>query len=488
MYRDGRAAAATIMVAVSLCIGASRAGAQTIPPTPTPTPAPTVSPLPAVLPARVYKPNIADEDWSFLADRKLRQDRFDPIKYISLFGGKAYLTLGGEARLRPEGFRIRGGPDNDSIIDNYIFQRYLFAADLHIGERFRVYGELQSGLIDGKLASPRPTDKDIADVHQAFFQFTTRKDRARQFALTVGRQEMTIGSSRLISASQGLNVKRSFDGVTASYRSNLWSVEGGTAKLVAVASGVFDDAPSPEQEFWGVAFARRNFFFKGGTGAGYYLGVSRNQSLYVQGTGAEHRHTVGFKFAGLWKGFDFNYDAIGQWGEFGGANINAWAIAIENSYRVTSWPFRPRFSIRVNSASGDRDPDDPTLQSFNPLFPGNSYSGLVGLFGPTNLSDVTPAVQFLLPRRVVVVFEMPTYFRTSVRDGIYNIALQPLIVIPSSRAKRVGSNPGVVAVWSASRHLTLTGVISRLLPAEYLSQSFVRHGFGFYSGSVTYRF
>jgi len=485
MCRSACALARTVLLLLA-CPALAAAQAT---PAQTPSPSPTPAPAPQVQSARIYRPNIADEDWSFLADRSLRQDRFDPIKYIPLFDGKAYLTLGGEARLRPEGFRIHGGPDNDSIIDNYLFQRYLFAADLHIGKRFRVYGEVQSGLIDGKLAAPRPTDKDVADVHQAFFQFTTRKDRQRQFALTVGRQEMTIGSSRLISASQGLNVKRSFDGVTAGYRSNLWSVEGGTAKLVAVASGFFDNAPSPEQEFWGVAFARRNFIFTGGTGAGYYLGVNRDRSAYVQGIGTELRHTLGFKFAGLWKGFDFNYDVIGQWGEFNNvANINAWAIAFENSYRVTSWPFRPRFSIRVNSASGDRDPGDPTLQSFNPLFPGNSYSGLVGLFGPTNLSDITPAVQLLLPRRVVLVFEMPTYFRSSVRDGIYNIALQPLIVIPGSRARRVGSNPGVVAIWSATRHLTLTGVISRLLPGEYLSQSFVRHGFGFYSGSITYRF
>jgi len=486
MYRSARARLLTLLLTLAGLAVPAVARAQT--PTPTPTASPAPAPLAPIQSARVYKPNIADEDWSFLENRALQQDRFDPIKYISLFGGKAYLTLGGEARVRPEGFRIRGDEDTPSIIDNYVFQRYLFSADLHLGKRFRVFGELQSGLIDGKLASPRPTDKDIADVHQAFFQFSTRKDRPRHFALTVGRQEMTIGSSRLISASQGLNVKRSFDGVTVGYRSNLWSVEGGTAKLVAVASGVFDDPPSADQEFWGVTFARRNFLFKGGTGAGYYLGASNDRSVYAQGAGSERRHTVGFKFAGLWKGFDFNYDAIGQWGEFNGASVHAWAIAIENSYRVNAWPFRPRFSLRVNAASGDHDPDDPRLQSFNPLFPGNSYSGLVGLFGPTNLSDITPAAQFALPHRVTLIFEIPTYFRTSLGDGIYNIALQPLVFVRASQGRRVGSNPGVVALWAATRHLTLTGVISRLLPGDYLSGTFVRHGFGFYSASVTYRF
>ena len=111
----------------------------------------TQTPPAQVQTARVYKPNIADDDWSFLANPAYRQDRFDPIKYISLFGGKSFLTLGGEARIRPEGLRLRGAPGTPNYVDNYVFQRYLFAADWHIGKRFRAYGEFQSGLINGKL-------------------------------------------------------------------------------------------------------------------------------------------------------------------------------------------------------------------------------------------------------------------------------------------------------------------------------------------------
>ena len=51
----------------------------------------------------------------------------------------------------------------------------------------------------------------------------------------------------------------------------------------------------------------------------------------------------------------------------------------------------------------------------------------------------------------------------------------------------VGANPGVVAVWATTRHLTLTGVITRFLPGGYVKGSFVTYGFGFYSSSVTYR-
>ncbi len=437
---------------------------------------------------RAYRPNMADEDWSFLANKALRQDVFDPVKYISLWGGRSSLTFGGEVRLRPEGLRLRGAPGQESTVDNYMFQRYLFATDWHIGRRFRLYGEVQSGIINGKGGSPRPTDKNVADMHQLFVEFRSPKERSRQYLIKVGRQEMTIGSSRLISASQGLNVKRSFDGVVAGYRAGTWQLEGGSARLVAVGDGAFDDRSNWEQEFWGGSASRGKLWFGGGTGTIYYLGINREQSSYVQGVGPERRHTLGGKYAGTSGRLDFSYDLIGQWGEFDGAPVRAWATALETSYRMPAWPLRPRVTLRINSATGDRDPDDPRLQAFNPLFPGSSYSGLVGLLGPTNLTDVTPGLQLILPRRVLIVFESPFYFRSSRRDGVYNIELRPLPLSPASGERYVGTNPAFVAVWQATTHLNLTGVITRMLPGPFLRGSFVEHGFGFYSSSVTYRF
>ena len=484
MPRNARASVALVLVSGALAMPPA-AAAQDVPPPSAAQPAPPPA-APAIV--RAYRPNLADEDWSFLENKALRRDIFDPVKYIPLWNGKSHLTFGGEVRIRPEGFRLHADPGQDGRSDNYVFQRYLFATDWHLGRRFRAFGEIQSGLINGKLASPRPTDKDVLSIHQAFFEYHSPKAAGRQLLVRVGRQEMTIGSSRLISASQGLNVKRSFDGLVGGYRIGPWHFEGGLARLVAVGSGAFDDASTSEQRFWGGSVLRRAVLFQGGAMSGYYLGVDRRESLYVQGIGPERRHTVGVKFAGVWKAFDFNYDLVGQWGTFAGAPVRAWAAAIENAIRVPSWPLRPRLTLRINSATGDRDPDDPRLDAFNPLFPGNSYSGLVGLLGPTNLTDVTPGVQLVFPHRVLLVIEAPTYFRSSVRDGVYNIELRPLPIPSSSPDRYVGTNPGFVVVWQATPHLNLTGVISRFLPGAAVEQSFIRHGFGFYSSSFTYRF
>jgi hypothetical protein len=356
---------------------------------------------------RVYLPNMADEDWSFLKDPAGKSDFWDPIKYIRLRRDDWFVSLGGEIRYRPELFRIRGVGERPSLRDGYFLQRYIVGADLHMGRRFRLYGEFQSGIISGKLRTPRPSDENPGDIHQFFVEWKETIGAKGQVGLRVGRQELNIGTSRLISASPGLNVKRSFDGVRISYRSSSWRIVGSVARLVSIKEHLFDDRPDHEQTFWGVAASRKSPRFKQGELGLYYLGIDRLRSEYVQGTGRELRHTLGLTWRGSGERLDINYDAILQWGRFLGAPAPAWGVSTETGYRFASVRLKPRVSARADLASGDKDPKDPRLESFNPLFPGASYSGAIGLFGPTNLIDFTPAVTVVPRRTLVLGFECP---------------------------------------------------------------------------------
>ena len=434
---------------------------------------------------RVYQPNAADEDWTFLKSAP-NTDIWDPLKYIALGPEDWSLTLSGEFRLRPEGFRIRRA-DGGSVSDSYLLQRYLVGFDLRMGPKVRVFGELQSGLINGQLRSPRPTDRNSVDVHQAFVEARLPVRQKDQFAVVAGRQELEIGSSRLISASPGLNVKRSFDGVKVSYRSASWVLAGAVAQLTSLVAGSFDDRPDPEQVFWGVAAGRRGPALERSDVGIYYLGIDRNRSFYAQGQGKEARHTVGAKWYGVGKAIDLNYDGVFQWGRFADASIRAWGIASETGFRFGS-AWRPRASLRIDVASGDRDAAAAALQSFNPLFPGNSYSGAVGLLGPTNLTDLTPAVTLRPRTDLTFSAEAPSYWRTSTGDGVYATDLRVLFGPAAGTSRYVGTNPGIVIVWQPTRHLQLQGAITRFMSGGFLEETFVSEGFGFYSFTARYRF
>jgi hypothetical protein len=434
-----------------------------------------------------YLPDAADEDWSFLKTAP-KTDLWDPVKYISLGREDWFMTLSGEIRYRPEGFRIRETEAQPSTIDTYFLQRYLFGANVRFGARARVFAELQSGIINGKLGSPRPTDHDTLDMHQAFFEWQQVVRGDHRLSAKAGRQELAIGSTRLISASPGLNVKRSFDGASLSYRAPTWVVAGAFADLVPIVRGAFDDGPGGGQLFWGVAAGRRSPWIRRGEVGVYYLGIDREESQYTQGTGPELRHTVGAKWSGSGARLDLNYDGIVQWGTFADGQIRAWGFATETGYRIIGSGWRPRVSVRVDIASGDADPDDPRLESFNPLFPGNSYSGAVGLLGPTNLTDFTPALVMAPRASLTFGFEAPSYWRTSTADGVYATDLRVLVPPGAGTGKYVGTNPGIFVIWQVTPHCQLQGVITRFISGHFLEETFVSAGFGFYSVSAVYRF
>jgi hypothetical protein len=436
---------------------------------------------------RRYLPDPSDEDWSFL-EHAARTDIWDPVKYIPLGRAQWFTTLSGEVRYRPEGFRVHPSGTTDGTVDSYLLQRYLFGADTHLGARARLFVEVQSGIINGALRSPRPTDRNQIDLHQGFFEWRHAVRGRHVIRAKAGRQELSVGSTRLISASPGLNVKRSFDGLAVSYRGPSWTLVGTAARLVRLAGGAFDDRSESGQEFWGIAAGRRSPGFDRGELAIYYLTIDRSPSVYVQGIGREHRQTVGLKWAGSGGRLEVDYDGLFQWGTFADAPIRAWAFATETAYRGRSVRWRPRLSVRADIASGDADPGDPRLGSFNPLFPGNSYSGATGLLGPTNLADLTPAFTFALRSNVTVGLEAPSYWRTSVHDGVYGTNLRPLIRPEAGDGAYVGTNPGGLVVYQATRHLQLQGVVTRFLAGRFVRRTFVSSGFGFYSGSVVYRF
>jgi hypothetical protein len=442
---------------------------------------------PAPAQERVYRANLADEDWSFLADPSKRTDPWDGVKYIPLGRTDWFMTLSGEIRFRPEGFRVRATDTAPATRDQYLLQRYLFGTDVHVGRRIRLYAEVQSGIINGRIGASRPTDENTVDLHQGFLEWRSAPGAARRFDMRVGRQELTIGSSRLISAAPGLNVKRSFDGVGLGAAIRSWRLEGAAATLTEVQPGIFDDGPEDQIRFWGVAAVRATPWLNGAWTT-YYLGLQNKDIQFAQGRGEDRRHTIGVGWRGNSRMLDFNYDGIWQIGSFSGSEAHAWGVSTETGVRVAAAGWRPRFGLRANVASGDRDPADPSLQSFNPLFPGASFAGPIGLFGATNMIDLTPFVSMAPRRNLVLGFELPSYWRTSTGDGIYNTALQVLARPQAGSGRHIGASAGFVVFWQATAHFQVSGAIIRLLPGPFLDTTFVRDGAGLYSGTAAYRF
>ena len=371
-----------------------------------------------------YELNRVDEDYSYLRDETKRTELWDRIKYLPLNKtGTWFLSLGGEARERYEYFNHFNWGQDPQDNDGYLMQRYFLHGDLHLGDNVRLFSQLQSSLEDGRKGGPRPADKDELDLHQAFLDLKLKLGGEDSLTLRSGRQELAYGSQRIISVREGPNVRQSFDGFRAMYRAGDVRVDGFATKPAQTRRYVFDDGPDNSQALWGVYSVLPLPLLPKGNADIYYLGLFRRQARFDQGSARETRHSVGTRLWRTQKPLDYNFEFLYQWGSFGNGDIRAWTAASDTGYTVETLPLRPRLGLKADIASGDEDPNNPDLQTFNPLFPKGAYFSESGLIGPANFINVNPSIEFHFTKSLTITANCDFFWRESTHDGIYNNAV-----------------------------------------------------------------
>jgi hypothetical protein len=429
-----------------------------------------------------------DENWSYLRDHSNRKDYVDPIKYIPLGASGWYTSIGGESRTRYEFFRNASFGLAPKTPNGFIIQRFLLHADTHFGPHARVFLQLQSGLEGGRAGGPRATDRDALELHQAFVDFNTSEDAKKAITFRVGRQELEFGSGRYFSASEVFNVRRSFDAARVFWQSGRWTWNALAARPVEINPGVFDDSPDHRQAVWATGVYGPNPLIRKSNISFYYIGYDHKLAVFDKGAGRETRHTFGSRISGTAASWDYNYEIIFQTGTFGTGNIIALGVATETGYSLPKWRFSPRFSLRSDTASGDRDRKSRTLGTFNPLFPTTAYSGRIGLIGASNIVDVTPTARFRLNRRIYFLPETSFFWRESIADGIYSVLDTLQRTGKLSTARYVGAQASAPIQISIDRHFTYTALISRFFAGAYLKQTPPGRSVTYFTTFLTYRF
>jgi hypothetical protein len=98
--------------------------------------------------------------------------------------------------------------------------------------------------------------------------------------------------------------------------------------------------------------------------------------------------------------WSYDAEAMYQFGEFGSGKIRAWRVAADNAYTFSAVRWHPRIGFATDIASGDRDPADPDLQTFNALFQSGTYSGRAQILGPDKAIRLEPSIGLLLSKNL----------------------------------------------------------------------------------------
>lgn len=439
-------------------------------------------------PAGVERPPLtpihSDGDYRFLVDPANHTDLWDALKYIRL-GSASFLTLGAEYRIEHEVFHNEnwGGPESGT--NSYLLQRFMPHVRAQFGDKVRVFVSFQFDDVFGRAGGPRPViDRDRADIHEAFV------DLGGTGAVTarIGRQELVFGGGKLTTNNEGANVRLSFDAVRLALRHRNWRTELFASRPVRNLPGVFDNTPNNEQSFWGAyttAPPAGSVLFDT-----YYFWLDTKQARYQRYVGREIRHSIGARLHTKKRGggLDLDWEGLFQFGSLGTNRIRAWTVATETGYRWEPIPLRPRLAFNGDIASGDSNPTDRTLGTFNPLFPKGGYFAKMVLAGPYNFFDLHPLLELELRRNVTAQIDWDWFWRQSTRDGIYGIGGRLIRDGSASRARTIGSQGNVELRWSVDRHVTLSLSSSVFLPGRFLKDSGPKQTVLFLNYGFTYRF
>jgi len=418
----------------------------------------------------VYKKLRYEEDWSVLRDPARRMDPLDAVKYIPLDeSDSAFASLGGELRERYEYAHNPAWGSDPQDKHGVFLQRYAIHGDIHVGPQVRFFAQLFSALENGRAGGTNTLDENELDLQQAFLDLSSAgSDPGRGTTLRLGRQEMLYGSSRLIDVREGPNVRRKFDGGRLLLDLYGWQVDAIAVRPSKLRTGVFDDAIDRSQALWGVYGVRGPGWLPLGAIDLYYLGYRSESGSYEQGAAEETRHTFGARLWGEAGAWDWNWEFIYQAGRFGNGDIRAWSLASDTGYTWRNARFTPRLGISANVASGDRDPKDRHLQTFNPLFPRGNYFSEIALLGPRNFYNIHPFLSILPWPGVVVTTDVDFFWRFETGDGVYGPGGQLLRSGSGSDARYVATELSLNVTYQMDPRASVSAIYAHSFPGQFI--------------------
>ncbi|NOV24938.1 alginate export family protein [Cupriavidus necator] len=409
--------------------------------------------------APAYKSLRYEEDYRYLqgpgADAT-RRDAWDPVKYIGLGPPNAFLSLGGEIRERFENYSAAnfGTPGREA--DGYLLHRILLHADLHAGERLRAFVQLGNQLAAGKDVAVPPYE-DRLDLQQAFIdaRLPLSGTASADPNLRIGRQEMAFGSQRLVSVRDAPNVRRAFDGVRLGGNADDTRIDAFATRPVLLQAGNFDDHANHAQGFWGVYTTLPRSIVPASGLDLYYLGFENSRALYSIGAGVERRHSMGWRIFGSHGRWDWDWEALAQFGSFGRQDLRAWGVSTDTGYAFAVAAWQARAGLKATVGSGDKDPGDGRLGTYGGLFPKLAYFNQAGLLGTANVMDLQPSLTLRPTATLRLTVSWDFIWRQTTGDAVYTATSVPIAGTAGRPGRYTGSQLAFDVFWQVDRHVAV---------------------------------
>jgi hypothetical protein len=396
-----------------------------------------------------------------------------PANPLSFFDGRLVFDL--HERLRFEA-RENNFDFNDAIDsptdDGWLLQRFRVGVKIKPvdwltiyaqGQDVREIGSDRTNII-GQLGAE---GDDSFDLRQGFVQI----GHSKGLSARIGRQLLSYGDERLVGPLDWLNQGRSFDALKFHFETPSWWIDAFTSSVVNFERSKFN------QSDWMDGEESRNQTF-----SGIYFSTTaidtQTTDLYVfqlhEGGGSDADF---FTFGTRWKadvkklkGWDYEVEMAGQAGELQGRDLGAFAGHWGAGYIGHNLPWKPRIFAEYNFATGDDNPADDDIGTFQNLFPTNhKFYGFMDVFSWKNLHNPAISLSVQPHQSLTARLDYHLFWLADTHDAWYRAngitAVRPITPGAESFA---GSEVDLTLTWKATACLGLQAGYSHFFAGGYL--------------------
>jgi len=395
--------------------------------------------------------------------------------------------------------------------DNWVLNRFRIGLGVQPTDWLKVYAQVQDAR---EWLSDRPDipgvfgaeGDDSFDLRQAYIELSLN-----EWSLRIGRQVLAFGDQRLIGPLEWTNFTRTFDAIRLTYKGSNYTVDAFASSEVAIDRGSFNQSDlfngtetDRQQVFSGLYFTTEALSFA--TADAYVLHLHENRAagdtnFFTLGTRwksksaatpahGDGKHVVAATPASPW---DWDAELAFQTGEVGGRDLTAFASHVGLGYTIPGCPFKSRFGLEYNFATGDGNPTDGDVETFQNLFPMNHiYYGFMDAFAWQNIHDVAVSWKTKPCTNVTTRVDFHAFWLADTNDSWYRAngttTVRPLNAAARGADNFAGTELDVVVTWQARKELAFDIGYSRFFAGDYLGDTGAQDdaNFGYVQATITF--
>ncbi len=387
---------------------------------------------------------------------------YQRLKMMPL-GNNATLSFGGSYRFQTEAFVNEQFASEVDQSDYWFLNRFQLHAHLKIADKFEFFAEFNSSLITSK-DNLVPVDRDELNINQLFARYHFDE----QWNILVGRQNIRLGSGRLVDIREGPNVRLSFDMAQLQYQDNNTKITAFYAVPVRPEPGIFDNDILNFQETLSAMYWTQNWNETTGTDVYLFYKTEENKT-WNSGTADDNRLSIGLRHFGTWNKLTYNNEFVYQTGSFGNQNIRAWTASFNIEHPLEILGKNTIVGLKTEAISGDNSTTDNNLNTFDGLYPRGAYFGRVARIGPSNLIDMHPYLNTQIGN-LYLSLDYVAFWRFSRQDGVYSPPL--LLEYPSINNDRfIAHQIGTITGYEVNKFINLELETNLIFPQSFLQNS-----------------